>query len=528
MAYYPEQAYPEASAYPEYSAFQEFSEVDDQYGAPQLSEYPTSKPEEEGTGMRYVLGVCGVIILFALATVAVVFLLAYQGSEVDDAGGSNRSGGGDAPPPMEVPAVEQITTTLLQTAPLPGTTRARTSPSPSTPRPTTSRSTASKASKALTASTTPSTKPGPMTVTTPPPPLLCSVGATPTALRPLLPPDRTCDILVYAHVRFFNHTLRPVISEMSFHTFRNVCEFYAHTTCGVSFDARHIPPPTFASIEFEETLEELKRKFHIDHYGILNIYGSEDFVDSVSKKDAPRVLTALRRLLGEDDRERHKVFVGVGYRYYNATNAWKSLTYAASNLASKDLDILVIITSFLTLGDRHECITLPVNAMKSPNRFVPTLDAASVMAKAEFARPSIVVAFTFQMGVPYYVLTKEYNPIIEAMYEPCTLFGISDYSQACQADSTDLSLEKTVIGLNKAESMKLLGKKIFQSHDTLHYMTEKAKIIMERPDTRVNLSWFLWDVHLTDTTRTCLTGGPFERVKGFRDFFYRQAQMPKG
>lgn len=268
----------------------------------------------------------------------------------------------------------------------------------------------------------------------------------------------------------------------------------------------------------------------MDHYGILNLYGSQTFIDSISTRYVPRALTALRQILGEGpERVKHKVFIGIGYRYFNESNSWSTLTYTASNLASKDVDILVIITSFLSPEGRHDCITLPVNAMKSPNEYTPALDDASHMAKEGFARPSVVVAFTFFMGVPYYVLTKEYSRPLDAMYKPCTMFGVTDYSQACQADTADLNLEKTVIGMNKAESVKLLSdKRIFQSHDTLIRMREKAQIIMERPDTRANLTWLLWDVHLTDVTRNCLSGGPFQRVKGFRDFFYRQAQLPKG
>ncbi|KAL1414854.1 hypothetical protein MTO96_007116 [Rhipicephalus appendiculatus] len=417
-----------------------------------------------------------------------------------------------------------------------------------------SKATFSDLGAASSASKTPVTAPSqPMTPARPAPPTSVPVATTasptpppptpptPAPTRPTpgptrLPPDGYCDILIYTHVRFFNDTLHPLINEIGFETVKVACASYARTTCGLSLDVRYNPRPTFASIPFEEYVNELKAKFHMDHYGILNVYGQKDFVDNVSASSVPQTLSALRRILGEgQEREKHKVFVGVGYRYLNETNAWASLAYTAANLASKDVDIVVIITSFLMPHGRRDCLTFPVNAMKSPNQYTPALDDASNMAKEGFATPSTIVAFTFQMGVPYYVLPDQYIRIIDAMYEPCHVFGLTDYSQAsrhfsraCQARTIDLSLEKAVIGLNKVESAKLFNKTIFQSHDTLAFMKEKAEVIMSRPDTRVNFTWLLWNVHLTDFTHLCLPGGPFERVKGFRDFFHQQAQLPKG
>ncbi|KAK8783826.1 hypothetical protein V5799_009804 [Amblyomma americanum] len=51
-----------------------------------------------------------------------------------------------------------------------------------------------------------------------------------------------------------------------------------------------------------------------------------------------------------------------------------------------------------------------------------------------------------------------------------------------------------------------------------------ANVIMGTPGIRANFTWFLFNVHLTDLTGRCLTGGPFDRVKGFRDFYKLQWQ----
>ncbi|XP_075556711.1 uncharacterized protein LOC142588778 [Dermacentor variabilis] len=151
------------------------------------------------------------------------------------------------------------------------------------------------------------------------------------------------------------------------------------------------------------------------------------------------------------------------------------------------------------------------------------------MIKAGFARPSLIVAFALQMGVVYYTLGKEYDVAISASYQSCTGFGLADYSQACQADTYELNFEKVVIALNDAENVQVFdGRRIFQTHDTLDLMKLKASQIMAKPDTRANFTWFLFNVHLTDATNMCLNDGPFSRVKGFRDFFYREAHRQKG
>ncbi|KAL3169649.1 hypothetical protein MRX96_015485 [Rhipicephalus microplus] len=101
--------------------------------------------------------------------------------------------------------------------------------------------------------------------------------------------------------------------------------------------------------------------------------------------------------------------------------------------------------------------------------------------------------------------------------------------EACQAHTVDLNLEKAVIGLNNAESATLFdNRNIFQSHDTLTRMKEKAEMIMSRSDTRVNFTWLLWNVHLTDVTRTCLTGGTFRASEGIQGLLLPPGTIAQG
>ncbi|XP_065301190.1 uncharacterized protein [Dermacentor albipictus] len=148
------------------------------------------------------------------------------------------------------------------------------------------------------------------------------------------------------------------------------------------------------------------------------------------------------------------------------------------------------------------------------------------MAKSRFARSDLVVALTLQMGVAIYSFKERPSSAKSGPYQPCIGFGISAYSQACKVRETDLKLEKTAIGLATTLQSKRLQARLL-AFDTLNHLIEKATNIMKRSDARTNLTWLLLNADMTDSTGKCLEK-PFERVKGFRDFYYRQAQMPKG
>ncbi|XP_077524174.1 uncharacterized protein LOC144135375 [Amblyomma americanum] len=211
----------------------------------------------------------------------------------------------------------------------------------------------------------------------------------------------------------------------------------------------------------------------------------------------------------------------VGYFSYEGDAAGQ-LRYIAENTASDDVDIVVIITSVLTVPSRQTCMALPANAVRSPNVNTPTLDKALPIARADFGRGRLTVAFSFQMGVVTYFMNTSANTAFDALYKECIGMAVSDYSQACQTPPTNLQSEKIVIGLKTPQASQTLHKTILQSYDTLDFMKEKAMYVMNTPNRRENFTWFLFNVHLTDFTGRCLTQGPFERVKGFRDFYHAE------
>ncbi|XP_070377381.1 uncharacterized protein [Dermacentor albipictus] len=448
--------------------------------------------------------VCGFLMLIGFFLILImVVLLSLGGSEMEDEGAEGRSGKGEGGG-TNVLVVPQ-------------------GPAPPTPPTVPGQDTGSSIAKA-----TRRPKPTPTTsttTTTPPPPLLCSVG-TQTAISKLFPPDKSCDIIIYTHVRVFQKAVIGSVNGISYHAFRNACSTYVDTSCGLSFDVRGLERDMFQTVEVRDDLNALKQKHRVYHYGILNIIDDPTAVQNLATVIAPTILKAMRMLLGSD-RERSKVFVGVGYYFYDHNNAWTDLEYTAENLALPELDVLVILSTVLTMPSPERCLTLPVNVYKSRDLHPPTLDKAYRMATSVFSKPELVVAFALQMGVAVYSFEKRPKSANSALYTPCTGFGITDYSQACQVPQTDLNIEKTAIGQESEQLSQQLNQSRLLAYDTLHYLIDKAKNIMRRQDVRANFTWLLLNADLTDKTGQCL-GAPFERVKGFRDFYYRRAQKPKG
>ncbi|XP_075554003.1 uncharacterized protein LOC142587014 [Dermacentor variabilis] len=455
------------------------------------------------------------MLLGALVVIITVLFLSIRDSEMEEnegaRGSSGKGGGGgsnvlvvpQAPAPPTPPVVPQGDTGSSNTK----ATR-RPTPPPRTPTP-----------------TTPTTPTTPRTTTTPPLPLLCSVG-TQTAISKRFPPDRLCDIVIYTHVRVFKKTVIGAVSDISYHAFRNACSTYVDTSCGLSFDVRYLEQDMFQTVQVRDDLTAMKEQRRVYHYGILNIIEEPAQVENLATVIAPAILKVMRRLLGSN-RERDKVFVGVGYYFYNEKNAWSDLEYTAENLALPEVDIVVILSTTVTMPSPAECFTLPVNVYKSRDLHPATLDKAYRMATSQFSRPEIVVALALQMGVAVYNLSDQPSSANNALYKPCTGFGISDYSQACQVPETDLNIEKTAVGLATRGQFPRLQEDRLLAFDTLSHLIDKATIIMQKPDVRTNLTWLLLNADLTDPTRQCLRE-PFERVKEFRDFYYRRAQMPTG
>ncbi|XP_077523472.1 uncharacterized protein LOC144134430 [Amblyomma americanum] len=110
-----------------------------------------------------------------------------------------------------------------------------------------------------------------------PPPLLCSVSYI-VGIPSLYTPDKTCDIVMYTHVYFESGKVLAVDSEASYGVFKNVCSLYTDTTCGLSFDIRYLSVDIFRTVELRDELEALMRTSRINHYGILNLYGTQEIV----------------------------------------------------------------------------------------------------------------------------------------------------------------------------------------------------------------------------------------------------------
>ncbi|KAH7942261.1 hypothetical protein HPB49_022405 [Dermacentor silvarum] len=254
------------------------------------------------------------------------------------------------------------------------------------------------------------------------------------AIAQLFPPDKSCDIVIYTHVRVYKAAVIGSLNDISYQAFRNACATYRDTTCGLSFDVRYLEPNMFQTVEVRDDLSASKNQHRVHHYGILNILEHLAVVEKLATVTAPDILRAMRNLLGFD-RKRHKVFVGVGYYFYNETNAWADLEYTAENLALPEVDIVVVLSTIVTMPSSSQCITLPVNAYRSRSSYSPTLasDKAYRMTTSQFSTPELIVALALQMGVVSYTLENRPSSPNSGLYQPCEYFGISDYSQASPA-----------------------------------------------------------------------------------------------
>ncbi|KAL3215110.1 hypothetical protein MRX96_051369, partial [Rhipicephalus microplus] len=96
----------------------------------------------------------------------------------------------------------------------------------------------------------------------------------------------------------------------------------------------------------------------------------------------------------------------------------------------KDVDVLVVISTVVSIPSQSSCMTLPSNALMSEDRHAPNMEGASIMARDTFGRSSVIVAFALQMGVITYTMTDAHDRANDALYKNCTGFGITDYSQA--------------------------------------------------------------------------------------------------
>ncbi|KAH8028120.1 hypothetical protein HPB51_013167 [Rhipicephalus microplus] len=269
----------------------------------------------------------------------------------------------------------------------------------------------------------------------------------------------------------------------------------------------------FYPTELVEHLKELTTTAHINHYGVLNVYGAPAYVTNVSTTmEFTETLKEFRTLLG-DDREKHKVVVGVGYYFYNDSDSWDNLARTVDSIVAELFYIELLLCLRRDTGggagymsrtpsnspgsspQRLPLVETPVHRasrrllglspefgpwtenMTAPGSSCPTMtspsttqEAAYRFAKAGFGKPSVLIAFALQMGVVYYTLHQEYDLPISALYQGCNGFG------ACQADTTELTFERTIIGLIPPEVVQMFGgRRLFQSHDTLDLMEMKVK-----------------------------------------------------
>ncbi|XP_077536828.1 uncharacterized protein LOC144149169 isoform X2 [Haemaphysalis longicornis] len=97
---------------------------------------------------------------------------------------------------------------------------------------------------------------------------------------------------------------------------------------------------------------------------------------------------------------------------------------------------------------------------------------------------------------------------------PCQAWPANDLPRlVCQPPTATVTIEDAVFDISRGPPT------ILRTWNTFELLETKAKRIMSEKNIRSNFTWFLWNVHLTDFTSQCLPGGPFDRVKKFRNLY---------
>lgn len=329
--------------------------------------------------------------------------------------------------------------------------------------------------------------------------------------------------MIFTHVQVYNETVQAYYENRIFDTFKKVCAAYTRTTCGLSFAMRTLNEDSLSDKPVQASVRDLQKKNRINHLGVLDAYGTAEEVNAGTATILPAVFSTMRKFLGKDT-VRNKVFMGIGYFYYNNSDAWLSLARTALRIMRRDVDVLVVITTVLSVPTHSQCITLASNALKSEDAHSPNMESAFTMIRDRYGTPSVLIAFSLQMGVIMYSLKGLYTKPADALYKPCYGFAVTDYSQACQLKASVAPNEKSMIATNTHDSSTFFNRTIFQTYDTVAQMKEKAAVIMSKPNRRGNFTWFLFNVELTDITRQCVKDGPHKRLKEFKKFFVSEAQ----
>nr|XP_054928488.1 uncharacterized protein LOC129385649 isoform X1 [Dermacentor andersoni] len=345
---------------------------------------------------------------------------------------------------------------------------------------------------------------------------MCSVSET--ATQPFTyPDDGICDILIFSHLVILNGTLTSLVYPESYITFHNLCQNrYSKTSGGISFDARYIKHDQLTD-NVMQSLQKI-RAHNIKHYGILNIYGNVREVTEYSA-DLGAITKKFKSLIGVSDYGvSSHIILGFGYYRYSTKNPHFLQDHVEQNTPN-DVTIMVFLTCLVTMPDRFYCKALPTNAWKSPDNATAELVEFLHLKGSAYKTNASIVAFAFQMGLLTYNMSTTYQKPTDAVYNECVGFTISSVSQACERQDVELQQEKTMAGVGSVG-----GSTYFYTYETARTLKSKAELTMSSKNRDHKFSWFLLNVHLTDVTKRCFTGGPFERLKEFRKFYYEHSQ----
>ncbi|XP_077536827.1 uncharacterized protein LOC144149169 isoform X1 [Haemaphysalis longicornis] len=173
-----------------------------------------------------------------------------------------------------------------------------------------------------------------------------------------------------------------------------------------------------------------------------------------------------------------------------------------------DTDIMVLLNVAYTDSDPPPCQAWPANDLP---RLIRALEY--IPKEARNFNYSRTVAISLQMGVARYLMHAVYRNVQRAVNKKCNGATFLPYSEVCQPPTATVTIEDAVFDISRGPPT------ILRTWNTFELLETKAKRIMSEKNIRSNFTWFLWNVHLTDFTSQCLPGGPFDRVKKFRNLY---------
>ncbi|XP_054927937.1 uncharacterized protein [Dermacentor andersoni] len=336
--------------------------------------------------------------------------------------------------------------------------------------------------------------------------MLCTMGRG--AVLPIMYPNEyPCNYLFYSDVIIVKDKIHGAEVQTSWITFQQRAVNYTRILPGISFDYRYLTESKLKSADAH--LNELQKSGNIRSYGILN---------HLTKPNETKKLYSLKAALKElSKRTSHDperivalAFGSIDYSGPNYMNVFKKEFQKVVN--EFDVDIVIAITSVSRMEDSDSCLAAPPGVYISPNRRFPDLASHWELISTKMSyKYNAIVGLSFELGTMLYVLKANVTKIEDAIYAPCTHWGMASKSAVCGLLQKALWVELNMyiygsFSSNVTKSDIAFGEHIGSCGDRWRITRGERKALGEI--IRPRLAMLLYNLHLDDFQRFC-TYPPF-------------------